>query len=78
MLRAQKKQLDKIEKTKLRAKDLHFLVGMDKGNGLTEEQFVLAILKHLGTINYETDVEPWLMVRDRLSFFDIDINSSIF
>lgn len=65
MLRAQRRQLDKIEKTKLRAKDLHFLVGMDQGDGVTEDQFILAILKHLGKVDQENDIDPWLMVSNQ-------------
>ncbi len=63
LLRAQKDQLDKIEQMTLRTKDLQFLVGMDKGEGINEDQFVLAILRHLGTIKQETDIDPWLKVR---------------
>jgi hypothetical protein len=62
LLRAQKKQLDRIEQMTLRSKDLHFLVGMDQGEGITEEQFVLAILRHLEIIDPEIHIDPWVKV----------------
>ena len=63
MLRAQKKQLSKIEKMKLKEKDLFFLEGLDvAGNGITQEQFILSILQHLGKVDFDTDIEPWMKV----------------
>jgi hypothetical protein len=52
----QRKQLLKLQKR------LHFLADMNDGRGLTKYEFVLAILEHIGTIDHEKDVAPWLKV----------------
>lgn len=65
MVQAQKKQLERIERMTLRAKDLRFLCDLDEnGDGISEEKFVLSILQHLGKIDHEQDVKPWLEVSE--------------
>ncbi len=65
MVKAQQKQLEKIENMSIRGKDLRFLVELDHdGKGVSEERFILAILQHIGKIDYEEDVMPWLQVSD--------------
>jgi hypothetical protein len=55
--------LEKIENMSLQAKDLRFLVELDEnGEGISEEKFILAILKHIGKIDHDQDVKPWLEV----------------
>ncbi len=65
MVKAQQKKLEKIEKMSIREKDLGFLVDLDhEGKGVSEERFILEILQHIGKIDYEEDVKPWLQVSD--------------
>jgi hypothetical protein len=41
---------------------LHFLANMNEGKGVNKFEFVLTILEHIGTLDYEKDVEPWMHV----------------
>lgn len=52
-------QLKKDEEVLLKKKNMAFIADLDKGKGVTEGQFILAVLEHLGTVDYEKDVKPW-------------------
>jgi hypothetical protein len=65
-LRAERSQLKKIEKMTAKMKDLHFLQELDCGEGISEEQFVIAMLNHLGTLDYDRDITPWVKVTKSL------------
>lgn len=41
---------------------LHFLAGLNGGHGLNKYEFVLTILEHIGTLDHEKDIAPWLEV----------------
>lgn len=62
VLKAQEKQYEKLKNINLKRQDLHFLKTLDTGDGITKEQFVLALLVHLGTVDANKDVKPWLEV----------------
>lgn len=59
LIQEEVKQLKKEEDILAKKQDMGFLAKLDKGKGITEGQFVLAVLEHLGTIDYEKDVKPW-------------------
>jgi hypothetical protein len=42
-----------------RKRELNFIAELDRGQGITEGQFIFAILEHLGTIDFDKDVKPW-------------------
>jgi hypothetical protein len=50
---------DEEERTK-RLQSLEFLAQLDGGDGISEHEFVLAILLHEGVLDRGRDVEPWL------------------
>lgn len=50
------------EEILLKRRELQFLVDLDKGDGVSEEQFVLAILEHIGVLNRDKDILPWVEV----------------
>jgi hypothetical protein len=54
---SQRKQLLKLEKK------LHFLADMNDGCGVSKFEFVLTILEHIGKLDRETDIAPWLKVQ---------------
>lgn len=60
MLRAKRKQMHKLEAMIQKRKDLRFLLDMDTGDGVTEDQFILALLLHFGNVEYQADVQPWV------------------
>ena len=63
MLKTQELQMKKLEQMNIRRKDLTFLEELDTGSGITKEQFVLALLVHLGTLDIDRDVKPWMEVQ---------------
>eukprot|EP01034_Spumella_vulgaris_P031558 gene31558-38979_t len=52
---------------------MDFLKTVNGGQGVTESQFILAILEHLGTIDNAKDIKPW---RDKFKEFD-EFNTGI-
>eukprot|EP01033_Poteriospumella_lacustris_P008673 gene8674-6238_t len=59
LIQEELKQMEKEEEILARKQEMGFIADLDKGNGVTEGQFILAVLEHLGTLNYEKDVKPW-------------------
>lgn len=59
--------MEKEEEILARKQEMGFIADLDKGNGVTEGQFILAVLEHLGTLNFEKDVKPWQEVQQILS-----------
>lgn len=53
---SQRKQLLKLEKK------LHFLADLNDGCGVSKFEFVLTILEHIGKLDHNTDIAPWLKV----------------
>ena len=53
---SQRKQLLKLEKK------LHFLADLNDGCGVSKFEFVLTILEHIGKLDRDTDIAPWLKV----------------
>ena len=41
---------------------LHFLADMNEGRGVNKFEFVLTILEHIGTLDHDKDIAPWLQV----------------
>eukprot|EP01039_Chlorochromonas_danica_P008307 gene8307-9158_t len=60
VLRAKRKQMHKMESMLMKRKELSFLLDLDKGPGVARDEFVLALLLHFGSIDYENDVLPWV------------------
>lgn len=61
-LKSEKDQLEKIKEILIKKTNLEFLKNINDGKGVNEAEFVLAILAHLGTIDNERDVDPWIAV----------------
>lgn len=59
-LRKIKRSLMQKEDVLLRRREMQFLADLDKGDGISEEQFIIAILTHIGTVNREKDILPWI------------------
>ena len=41
---------------------LHFLADLNDGRGVGRFEFVLTILEHIGTLDHDKDIAPWLKV----------------
>lgn len=41
---------------------LHFLADVNDGRGVNKFEFVLTILEHIGTLDHDKDIAPWLKV----------------
>ncbi len=41
---------------------MNFLGALDRGDGVNESDFILAVLQHIGTLNLERDIVPWKKV----------------
>ena len=54
--------LNEDEDRTQKRQNFEFLVNMDTGNGLTQAEFVLAILEQQGVVDRERDVMPWVEV----------------
>lgn len=59
LIQEEVKQLKKEQEILEKKKNMGFIAELDKGKGVTEHQFILAVLEHLGTLDYEKDVLPW-------------------
>lgn len=62
ILHAEKKKMQKLQAKLEKQQDLEFLADLDYGEGITESEFILAILEHLGTLSKERDIMPWKQV----------------
>jgi hypothetical protein len=61
-LYAEKKQVRKLQDKLKKRQDLEFLAELDRGDGVKEADFILAVLEHIGTLNRERDISPWKKV----------------
>ena len=52
----QRKQMLKLQRK------LHFLADLNDGRGVNKFEFVLTILEHLGTLDYDKDISHWMKV----------------
>lgn len=59
MIREEQRELALLEEITVKKKDLAFISELDQGQGVSEGQFILAVLEHLGTLNFEKDIKPW-------------------
>ncbi len=46
---------------------LDFIADLNDGQGVRKHEFVLAVLSHLGVLDKERDVDPWMKVGILLS-----------
>ena len=58
-IREEQKQLRNSAEIMLKHKDLGFIAELDKGDGVREEQFILAVLCHVGVLDFEKNIKPW-------------------
>lgn len=55
--------MKEIENKLSKLKNMDFITDLDAdGQGVSESQFVLAILKHIGTLDKISDIDPWIKV----------------
>lgn len=62
LLHAEKKQIRKLQEKLKKRQDLNFLAELDRGDGVKEADFILAVLEHIGTVSRERDILPWKKV----------------
>jgi hypothetical protein len=53
----QRKQLLKLQRK------LDFLADMNDGSGVNKFEFVLTILQHIGKLDHDKDISPWMEVK---------------
>lgn len=58
--------------------NLHFLVDMNEGCGVNKGEFILAILEHIGTLDHDKDILPWLKVRFFISYWFINLVHNVY
>ncbi len=58
-----RKMLKQREKMLQLEQTLSFICDLNQGMGVNKHEFVLAILTHIGTLNHDKDVLPWIKVR---------------
>lgn len=51
--------MHKLEKMMIKRKNMQFLEDLDRGDGLTKDTFIIALLLHFGTLDEARDVKPW-------------------
>ncbi len=73
-IHVERKLLRKVEDVLVKKQHLDFIAelsGLDgrggKQGGITEAEFVLAILEHLGTVDRKKDIAPWIQVNGFVS-----------
>lgn len=61
LMDAEKKQLERLKEKIQKQQSFDILRSLDDGSGtgVTESEFILAVLKHMGTISEEKDIAPW-------------------
>jgi hypothetical protein len=57
--RRKRKQIFKFSGILQKKRDLDVLMELDKGDGVTESEFILAVLEHIGVIDSMQHVAPW-------------------
>lgn len=62
MLKAAINLLNEDEARAKRRLSMEYMIQMDKGAGVTQSEFVLAILEQQGIIDFERDILPWQQV----------------
>lgn len=62
VLREEKKEVKRLQERLQRQKDMSFLMKLDKGNGVSQAEFILASLDHIGVLDRQRDIEPWITV----------------
>lgn len=68
LLRVEQEQAAQMQELLARRRDLGFIADLDQGNGVTEGTFILAILEHLGTLDFDKDIKPW---KDKFKELDV-------
>lgn len=63
------KHLEKLSKIIKKKVDLNFVSDLDSGSGVTESQFVLAMLQHMDIIDYDKHIVPFILVGFLLFLF---------
>lgn len=59
-LAEQQVAMEELQEKLTKASDLQFLATLNNGQGrISESQFILSILEHIGTIDRERDITPW-------------------
>eukprot|EP01031_Cornospumella_fuschlensis_P025027 gene25027-30231_t len=66
LLHQKAKQIRKLDRMMCQRQNLGFLEALDSGEGLSREQFVLALLVHFGTLDVQMDIQPWAEKFDAL------------
>lgn len=61
-----RKILAKRKELLLIQQKLRFLADCNETHGVGRYQFVLTILEHIGTLDHEKDIAPWLQVLHRI------------
>lgn len=61
-IRKIKREILKRQVMMLKRRDLHTVAELDNGDGISEAQFVLAILERIGVLDHRNDISPWIEV----------------
>ncbi|RYH30395.1 hypothetical protein EON65_05365 [archaeon] len=59
-LREKEREIVRLEEVIEKRRDLSFVTQLDEGQGVSKEQFVLALLVHFGIVDKQRDVQPWI------------------
>jgi hypothetical protein len=59
LMKAGFKALNEDEARTLKRRELEFMMQLDKGGGVTQAEFILAILEQQGVIDPRKDIAPW-------------------
>jgi hypothetical protein len=63
LLQAKTRNIQRFEIGLEKQKDMSFLMEfVDRPEPFTESEFVLAVLKHIGKLDQDKDIQPWLEV----------------
>jgi hypothetical protein len=57
------KALNEDEARTRKRRELEFMMQLDQGSGVTQAEFILAILEQQGVIDPRKDIAPWREVR---------------
>ncbi len=64
ILKVQQSQLELRKNMTRKRQQMGFLLELDKGQGVSEEQFILAVLLQLDGLKMDKDIQPWKKVGD--------------
>jgi hypothetical protein len=67
LMKAGIKALNEDEERTLKRRELEFMMRLDTGSGVTQAEFILAILEQQGIIDARKDIGPWKEVTDHPS-----------